>query len=80
MSSANATRAARIAEIPTTFHHADPAARFLEGEKVARDTLARMHRGTAHPNELAVIVASLRGELLHGFCRLVQKTLEARHG
>ena len=36
--------------------------------------------GMAQPDELAVIVAYLHGELLHGFCRLVQKALEARHG
>ena len=40
----------------------------------------RIQSGMAQPDELAVIVAYLHGELLHGFCRLVQKALEARHG
>ena len=80
MDSANATRAAHKPISPDTFHHADPAARVIEGELRARDFLDRMHLGVAQPDELAVIVAYLQWELLHGFCRLVQKALEARHG
>ena len=80
MNSANATRAAPIADSPATFHHADPAARVIVGEKVAGDFLNRMSAGMAQPDELAVIVAYLHDDLLHGFCRLLQKALEARHG
>lgn len=80
MNSANATRAAHMAEVPDTFHHADPAVRVIGGEHQAGDFLDRMHAGMADPVELAVIVAYLHGELLRGFCRLVQKVLEARHG
>jgi hypothetical protein len=80
MHSANATRAAHIPTSPHTFQHADPAARAIEGEQRARDRLDRMHLGMAQPDELAVIVAYLYGELLQGFCRLVQKALERGHG
>jgi len=80
MNSANATRAAPIADTPDLFHHADRAARVIKGEKEAGDFLNRMSTGMAQPDELAVIVAYLHGELLHGFCRLVQKALEARNG
>lgn len=74
MTSANATRAADSA------HHAVQAALTLEGERRAATLLERIGSGMAHPDELAVIVAYLQGELLHGFCRLVQKALEAHHG
>ena len=77
MNSAHATRAAVG---PDTFHHADPAARVIEGGQRAESSLDRMHKGMAQPDQLAVIVAYLRGELLHGFCRQVQKALEAQHG
>jgi len=80
MDSANATRATPIADTPDLFHHADPAARVIAGEREAAHFLNRMQAGMAQPDELAVIVAYLHGELLHGFCRLVQKALEARHG
>ena len=79
MNSANATRAAPLADIADAFHHADPAARVIEGEQIAGDFLDRMHAGMADPDELAVIVAYLHGELLRGFCRLVQKALEVGH-
>lgn len=77
MDNANATRAA---DGPDCFHHAEPAARVIEGERRAREFLDRMHLGLAQPDELAVIVAYLRGELLYGFCRFVQKALERCHG
>ena len=80
MNSANATRAAPIADTADLFHYADRAARTIKGEKEAGDFLNRMCTGMVQPDELAVIVAYLHGELLHGFCRLVQKALEARHG
>lgn len=76
----NSARATRAATGPATFHQADPAARVIEREQEAGDFLDRLHAGMAQPDELAVIVAYLRGELLHGFCRLLQKALEARHG
>ena len=80
MDSANATRAALNADTLDIFHHADHAAQVIEGEKEARDFLNLMRAGMAQPDELAVIVAYLHGELLHRICRLVQKALEARHG
>jgi hypothetical protein len=81
MHSAHATRAAHISgNSPDTFHHADPAARAIEGEQQARDFLDRTQLDMAQPDELAVIVAYLHGELLQGCCRLVQRALERRHG
>ena len=60
--------------------HAQRAAQVIEGEQQAAIFFDRIKGGMAQPDELAVIVAYLHGELLHGFCRLVQKALEARHG
>lgn len=74
MTGAYATRAVDSA------HHAAQAALTLEGERRAAALLERIAGGMAHPDELAVIVAYLQGELLHGFCRLVQKALEAHYG
>lgn len=73
MHNANATRAATCPD------HATHAADVIEGERHAAAYLDRLNADMAQPAELAVIVAYLRGEMLHGFCRLVQKTLEARH-
>ena len=80
MSSANATRAAEIADIADTLHHADPAVRVIEGEQEDGDFLDRMHAGVAHPDELAVIVVYLHSELLAGVCRLIRKVLGAWNG
>ncbi len=59
---------------------ADQAALRIEGEQYAAAYLARLQDETADPCELAVIVAFLRGEMLAGFCRVVQKVLSGtRH-
>lgn len=79
MNSARATRAA-VGPATFPFNQLAPAARVIEGEHEAGDFLDRIHTGMAQPDELAVIVAYLCGELLHGFCRLLQKVLEAWHG
>ena len=63
-----------------TLLHAHRAAQVIEGEQRAVAFFDRIQSGMAQPDELAVIVAYLHGELLHGFCRQVQKALEARHG
>ena len=63
-----------------TLLHAHRAAQVIEGEQQAVALFDRLQSGMAKPDELAVIVAYLHGEMLHGFCRLVQKALEARHG
>ena len=63
-----------------TLLHAHRAAQVIEGEQHAVALFDRLQGGMAQPDELAVIVAYLHGEMLHGFCRLVQKALEARHG
>ena len=70
MLNANATRAA------TSPDHATLSAQMIEGAP----QLGRTRSGMAQPDELAVIGAYLHDELLHGFCRLVQQALEARHG
>ena len=70
MLNANATRAA------TSPDHTTLAAQMIEGAP----QLGRISAVMAQPDELAVIVAYLHGVLLHGFCRLVQKALEPRHG
>ena len=70
MLNANATRAA------TSPDQATLAAQMIEGAP----QLGRISAGMAQPEELAVIVAYLHDERLHGFCRLVQKALEPRHG
>lgn len=59
---------------------AQRAAQVIEGEQRAVGFFDRIQGSMAQPDELAVIVAYLHGELLYGFCRLVQKALEARHG
>ena len=74
MLNANATRAA------TSPDQATLAARMIEGAHRTAPLLGRISAGMAQPDELAVIVAYLHDELLHGFCRLLQKALEARHG
>ena len=63
-----------------TLPHAHRAAQVIEGEQRAVAFFDRIQSGMAQPDELAVIVAFLHGDLLHGFWRLVQKALEARHG
>ena len=49
-----------------------------EGKTSARwaDYLDRLHAGVGQPDELAVIVANLRGEMPRWFCRLLQKAME----
>lgn len=79
MSSANATRVAPNADVPDMFHHADPAARVIEGEKVAGDFLNRVSAGMAECDELAVLASMLYGETLRGFCRALEKALRVHH-
>ena len=50
-----------------------------EGEEYAKAYLYRLHAGTATPGELAVILAFLGGDLLHGACRVIEKALGDRH-
>ena len=39
----------------------------------------RLQRGTVSPDELAALMAFLRGEMLAGACRVIEKALGARH-
>ena len=58
---------------------AKQAALVVEGEAYAAAYLERLQAGTAQPGELALIVEFLRGEMLHGACRAIEKALEGRH-
>jgi hypothetical protein len=75
MNSANATRAPSL-----RLKAAASAALVIEGEEIAAKFISRLEGGMEHPDELARMMGLLRAELLHGFCRVVQKTLEAKHG
>ena len=55
------------------------AALTVEGEDYARAWLERLHAGTAKPDELAVLLTFLTGEMLHGACRVIEKALGVRH-
>ncbi len=60
--------------------HAEQASLATEGEEYAQAYLDRLGAGVATPGELAVILAFLNGEMLHGACRLIEKTLKGlRH-
>ena len=48
----------------------------IEGEGYARAWLQRLHAGTAQPDELAVILAFLGGEMLQGACRVLEQALK----
>jgi hypothetical protein len=55
------------------------AALTIEGEAYARAYLDRLQRGTVSTDDLAVLMAFLRGEMLAGACRVIEKALGARH-
>ena len=55
------------------------ALRSIEGEEKAVRYLAQLHGGIAEPGELAVIIAFLNSEMLHGACRLIERALGVRH-
>lgn len=55
--------------------HSAHALRVLEGERKAREYLARLHAEQADPDELALIVAMLYGATLRGFCSAIMKAI-----
>lgn len=56
------------------------AALIIEGEAYARAYLDRLQRGTVSPDDLTVLMAYLRGEMLAGACRVIEKALRGgRH-
>ena len=59
---------------------ADRALKTIEGEQRAAQYMARLQAQQVDPGELAVTVSTLYGETLRGFCRVIEKELEARHG
>ena len=56
------------------------AALRVEGESYAAAYIERLGTGMAQPGDLAGLLAFMSGELMHGFCRHIEKALEARHG
>ena len=77
MNHANATRAATSA---APAHNNPTSAPMLACAHLPADCLAGPCIAMAQPDELAVIVAYLRGELQHALYRLVQKLMVACHG
>jgi hypothetical protein len=57
---------------------ADQAAMTIAGEHCARSYLDQLRDGTAQPGDLAAMLCYLRGELLHGACRRIEKAMEGR--
>ena len=55
------------------------AALTIEGAEYARAYLDRLQSGMASPDDLAVLMAFLRGEMLAGACRVIEKALGVRH-
>lgn len=77
MKHANATRAATSPALPNN----NPAsAQVFACAHLPADCLPGPCIAMAQPDELAVIVAYLRGEMQHAFYRLVQKLMVACHG
>jgi hypothetical protein len=54
---------------------ADRAVLLIEGEAYAEAYLQRLRSDLAQPGELAVVLAFLRGEMLHGACSVIEKVL-----
>lgn len=77
MNSANATRAAKLAD---TFHHANHSVPAADGQQVDSTFLDRLHAARVQPEELAAAIAYAHFELLHAICRIVRKVLVVRHG
>ena len=77
MNSANATRAANLAEAS---HHAELAATVVDGQQVDCAYLDRLHAARVHPDELAAIVVCAHFRLLNAICQVVRKVLAVRHG
>lgn len=59
---------------------AEQALLVIDGEELASLYLARLRAQQVDPNELALTVSMLFGATLHGFCRVIEKAVGARHG
>jgi hypothetical protein len=59
-----------------TASYADTALLHLEGEAFALAYLRRLQDGAAQPDELAVLLAFLGSEMMHGACRVIEKALQ----
>ena len=55
------------------------AIKTIEGERQAAQYLARLQAQQADPDELAVLVSMLYGEMLRGFCSAIEKAIRGRH-
>lgn len=56
------------------------ALKVIDGERQAREFLARLRAQQADAHELGVIVSMLYGPTLRGFCSVLVKALEVAHG
>ena len=59
--------------------HSRQALQVIEGGKQTEQYLGRLQAQQADPDELAALLAYLHGELLHGACKLIEKSLRGRH-
>jgi hypothetical protein len=59
--------------------HVTQALRVIEGEAYAAAYLQRLQGGTAQPDELAVVLSFLTGDMLRGACRVIEKALVVHH-
>ncbi len=64
---------------PSATTLAGQAALTIEDEAYVRAYLDRLQSGTVSPDDLAVLMAFLSGEMLAGTCRLIEKALGVRH-
>lgn len=53
------------------------AALIIEGEDYAAAFLQRLRDGASPPGDLSALVEFLDGAMLEGFCRAIEKALEA---
>jgi hypothetical protein len=60
---------------PDAHSRAQHALRVIEGQHQADNYLSRLREHQADPDELALIVATLAGAALAGFCRRLEKAV-----
>ena len=73
------TSSTQQADVIDTGANSATALRIIDGNNKAAQYLARLQAQQADPDELAALLASLHGELLHGACKLIEKSLRGRH-
>lgn len=68
-----------MADTKYPWPNARQALQVVEGERQAAAYLARLQANQADPDELALIVSTLYGATLRGFCRAICKGLGVHH-